>query len=282
MGTASKRERGKDLGSLVSFRISGLRYTAPMVRDADAGVLAPHRTLPEYYANPAVKREFLREIFDSTAAHYDQIERLLSLGSGRWYRGQALRRAGLGHGMRVLDVAVGTGLVAREEIAITGEARLVIGLDPSREMLRQAVRQLGIRAALGVAEQVPLESGEFEFVSMGYALRHLGDVRRAFAEFFRVLRPGGRVCVLEITTPRGWLSRRVLRSYMSWIVPALTRITTGSAASQRLWKYYWETIDACMPPERVIEALEEAGFEHARRSVALGIFSEFTAVKPNG
>src|SRR5260221_11162877 len=104
-----------------------------------AVVLPPHPTLDAYYAGAAVKRSFLRGIFDSDPGDYDHVERLLSFGSGRWYRRRALRRAGLGGGMNVLDVAVGTGLVAREEIAIAGHAGRVTGLDPSIGMMRQAV-----------------------------------------------------------------------------------------------------------------------------------------------
>src|SRR4051812_11244286 len=87
-------------------------------RDRVAGLmLAPHPTLPEYYESEATKRAFVRGIFDETAGDYDRVERVMALGTGPWYRRQALKRAGLVGGMKVLDVATGTGLVAREEVA---------------------------------------------------------------------------------------------------------------------------------------------------------------------
>ena len=258
---------------------SGMVHSRMMPADPIVTVLQPHPTLEAYYAGASVKRGFLREMFDATAPDYDYVERLLSFGTGKWYRRQALHRAGLSAGMKVLDVAVGTGLVAREEIGIVGQPRFVTGLDPSIGMMRQAVDSLGIAAVLGVGEQLPLASERFDFLSMGYALRHLSDLNRAFSEFHRVLKPGGRLCVLEITAPRGAWGRAILRGYMRNLVPFLTRITTGRADSQLLWKYYWDTIEACLRPESVIKAIEGAGFVDTKHFAELGLFSEYTARK---
>src|SRR3954471_5610054 len=165
-------------------------------------MLPPHPTLPRYYEDEGARAGFVRRIFDAGAADYDRVERMMALGSGSWYRRTALRRAGLAAGMRVLDVAIGTGLVAREEVGIVGDPSLVLGLDPSPGMLAQAVQNLSVRVVMGRAEQLPLGDAQFDFLSMGYALRHISDLSKAFAEFHRVVRPGGTVCILEITPPR--------------------------------------------------------------------------------
>jgi demethylmenaquinone methyltransferase/2-methoxy-6-polyprenyl-1,4-benzoquinol methylase len=245
-----------------------------------SATLPPHPTLGDYYGAAAGKRSFLREIFDAGARDYDHVERLLSFGTGGRYRREALERAGLAGGMTVLDVAIGTGMVAREEITIVGSPALITGVDPSVGMMRKAVESLGIRVALGVGEQLPFAEGQFEFVSMGYALRHLTDLNRAFGEFHRVLKPGGRLCVLEISAPRSRLRRAILRTYMRGVVPLLTRLTTGRAQSQLLWQYYWDTIEACLPVEDILDGIRRAGFIDARRHAELGIFSEYTARKP--
>ena len=250
----------------------------PSPPESVATSLLPHPTLVDYYAESTAKRPFLREMFDATAIDYDRVERLLSLGSGRWYRRQALKRAGLGAGMRVLDVAIGTGLVAREAAVLSGNPANVIGIDPSLGMLQQAVQTMPVRAVMAVGEQLPFADGQFDFLSMGYALRHLGDLRAAFAEYRRVLKPGGRLCVLEITAPTSKVGRWALRAYMRRVVPLLTRVMTGRAASQVLWQYYWDTIEACVLPAAVMEAIEAARFEGVERHVELGIFSEYTGV----
>jgi demethylmenaquinone methyltransferase / 2-methoxy-6-polyprenyl-1,4-benzoquinol methylase len=245
-------------------------------------VVAPHPTLPRYYdAGESAKRSFVRKIFNQTAGDYDRVERLMAMGSGSWYRRQALRRAGLAKGMRVLDVAIGTGLVAREEVEITGDRKLVLGLDPSIGMIAQARRSLPpIGAVLGVAEELPLADAQFDFLSMGYALRHLTDLSVTFREFHRVLKPGGRLCILEISRPRTRLRRAAIKAYMRWIVPAITRLATRHADSQLLWQYYWDTIEACVPCETVTTALTAAGFEEVSHHCELGLFSEYLARKP--
>lgn len=247
------------------------------------GATPPHGPLGGYYAEPDERRRFLRQIFDDTAVDYDRTEALLAWGSGRWYRRQALLRAGLARGMQVIDVGCGTGLVAREALAVVGEEGSLIGVDPSPGMLAQAeLAGGGTRVSLleGRAEAVPLPDASADFLSMGYALRHVDDVDRAFAEFRRVLRPGGRLLVLEITRPHSGLGRAALKTYMRTLVPLLARLVARSGQTPRLWHYYWDTIEACIAPPRVLQALSQAGFSDVRRHVELGIFSEYTARVP--
>lgn len=247
---------------------------------ADTAVLPPHPELSTYYRGAQAKTAFLRQIFDDTAQDYDRVETVLALGSGRWYRRQALRRAGLASGMTVLDVAVGTGLVAREALQMAGPGGRVVGVDPSGGMLRHAAAALpALRAVRGAGEALPLADARFDFVSMGYALRHLPDLRAAFAEFRRVLKPGGRLCVLEITRPASPIGRKLLAGYFKVVLPTLARLATTTASPQthKLWHYYWETIDLCIGPEAVMESLREAGFGDVRRHASLGLFSEYVA-----
>ena len=94
------------------------------------------------------------------------------------------------------------------------------------------------------------------------------------------LRPGGRLLVLEISKPAGRIGTAVLKTYMRGVVPLIARVVARRAASPELWRYYWDTIEACITPEAVLAALRAAGFENASRHVELGIFSEYTATKP--
>jgi demethylmenaquinone methyltransferase/2-methoxy-6-polyprenyl-1,4-benzoquinol methylase len=249
----------------------------PFPQDAATPALAPHAPIAGFYERPEQKRPFLRNAFDHGAADYDHVERMMALGSGSWYRRRALQRAGLARGMRALDVAAGTGLVAREAARIVGDPRLVLGVDPSAGMLAQAMRRVpGVRFLLGTAEALPVADASVDFISMGYALRHMSDVSVTFREYFRVLKPGGRLCVLEITRPDGPFKLAALRTYMRCVVPALTRVAGRGRQSARLWSYYWDTIEHCLPPGQIMDAMRTAGFQDVARGVELGIFSEYT------
>jgi demethylmenaquinone methyltransferase/2-methoxy-6-polyprenyl-1,4-benzoquinol methylase len=241
---------------------------------------SPHPLLPDYYSAPDMKHGFVRDIFNQTAPDYDRMERLLAFGSGPWYRRRALARAGLRPGMRVLDVAMGTGLVAREAARLAGGLRHVIGLDPSIGMVTEARRTLPVAAILARGEQLPVRTASIDFLSMGYALRHVSDLDAALREYFRVLKPGGRVCLLEITRPRNRAALALLRFYMKGVVPLVTRWVASRRETARLMEYHWDTIAACVPPETILDGLARAGFQDVRRHTQLGIFSEYLGSKP--
>jgi len=156
----------------------------------------------------------------------------------------------------------------------------VIGIDPSAGMLDSARVPPGVNLLLGSAEQIPSGPASADFLSMGYALRHIADVSAAFREFFRVLIPGGRICLLEITSPPGRISRGLLRAYMRGVVPFMARYLAAHRDSPQLMRYYWDTIEACVAPRVILAAIREAGFIEVARHVELGIFSEYRARKP--
>ncbi len=242
--------------------------------------LKPHPTLSDHYGSDEKRQEYIDGLFDAAAPHYDWICRVMSLGSGQSYRKDALARSGLVAGMRILDVATGTGLVARAALQILGKPEAVVGLDPSVGMLRECRRLLPVRLVQGRGEALPFPDGTFDFLSMGYALRHVPDLRLAFGEYLRILRPGGKVVILEITRPGSRLGMVFVRFYLRLAVPLITRWGTGSSQAERLMKYYWDTIEGCVPPETILEALRAAGFQDVERKVMGGVLSEYVARKP--
>jgi demethylmenaquinone methyltransferase / 2-methoxy-6-polyprenyl-1,4-benzoquinol methylase len=242
------------------------------------GPRAPITVLPQYWSDEASRRRYLDGLFDGTAGDYDFVERLLGFGSGPWHRKRALQRAGLRPGMHVLDIATGTGLVAREAIGIVAPGGRVVGLDPSAGMLEQA-HQLDMALVRALGERLPFKDESFDFISMGFALRHVADLEALFAEMRRVLRPGGTACVMELTRPASPLVAAPLRIFMTGVVPAVARLKRRHEHARRLMQFFWDTIDACVPPEAVLAALERAGFPAPRRSVSLGMFSDYVAVR---
>jgi len=247
-------------------------------RDARTALHAPITVLPQYWSDESSRRRYLDRLFDDTAGDYDFVERLLGLGTGSWYRRSALSRAGLKPGMHVLDIATGTGLVAREALATIGPSGRLVGLDPSQGMLERA-GTLGVPLVRALGERLPFAAASFDFVSMGFALRHVADLDRLFAEMRRVLRPGGSACILECTRPKNALHAAALRVFMTRVVPTVAAPWRRYAQARDLMQLFWDTIEACVPPEAVLESLGRAGLSEPRRSLALGIFSEYTGVR---
>jgi demethylmenaquinone methyltransferase/2-methoxy-6-polyprenyl-1,4-benzoquinol methylase len=242
--------------------------------------IRPHPVLEEYYPVQADRQSFVDELFDGAARYYNHIGRMLDWGSGPMYRRQALQRAGLRKGMRLLDVATGTGLVARGGVEVVGDPRRVIGIDPNNGMLREARTALASPLVRGRAEILPFRSDTFDMLSMGFALRHVEDLEIAFSEYRRVLKPGGRVLLLEVSRPRSRVMRWVIRNHFQRILPWLTRDTTRSEPAELLMKFYWDTIDRCVPPETILDVLRRNGFVDVKRRVYCGFMSEYVAAKP--
>jgi demethylmenaquinone methyltransferase/2-methoxy-6-polyprenyl-1,4-benzoquinol methylase len=240
----------------------------------------PHPPLRTYYGGAQSRSGWVRDIFSRTAGDYDRVERAMALGTGSWYRRRALLQAGLVAGMTVVDVGVGTGLVACEAAAIVGDPACVIGVDPSPGMVANAKVPRGVRLMSGSAEHLPVPSATADFVSMGFALRHVDDLAAAFGEFNRVLKPGGCLCVMEITRPRAGWARAMLKLYLRRVVPWVAARLASHRDTPELMRYYYDTIEACVAPEAVLAALRRAGFAEVVRNVELGIFSAYGAQKP--
>jgi demethylmenaquinone methyltransferase/2-methoxy-6-polyprenyl-1,4-benzoquinol methylase len=242
---------------------------------------APHPPLRKYYRAPADRPGYVQALFDRTAGHYDRINALMSLGAGRRYRREMLVEAGLRPGMRVLDIAIGTGLVAREARHLLAGSGRVVGLDVSAGMLAEA-RRLGAADDLvqACAEALPFREAAFDLVSVGYALRHVADLEKTFRELGRVLRPGGSLLLLELTEPEDPLGRAVLRLYLARIVPLVSLLATGSGDALTLMRYNWATIAACVPPADILDAMSGAGLAGVRSEVQYGVLRAYIAKRP--
>jgi demethylmenaquinone methyltransferase/2-methoxy-6-polyprenyl-1,4-benzoquinol methylase len=241
----------------------------------------PHPILPGYYADESQRRRFLTRMFNETAAHYDQINGIMAFGWGIWYRRWILRRVGLRPGARLLDVAVGTGAVAGAAVRIVGSAGRVVGIDPSPGMLAEARRKLPIPLVQGIAEQLPFRPGEFDFVSMGYALRHVSDLKHTFSEYDRVLRPGGTLLILDFACPRSRLGRVLGRLHVNHLGPLVARLLSSRQEAQTLMRYCWDTVAHLVPTDTILTAMADAGFEGVSVTTRFGLLSEYLGRKPS-
>ena len=247
--------------------------------DLPAGPLSPHRPLAEFYPASAARQNFVNELFDEAAPDYDWVSGMMSLWSDRGYRRDALRIAGLRNGMKLLDVASGTGLMIKAALELGVDPALVTGVDPSRGMLAQNRERNPVTLLEGRGEALPCADSMFDFVCMGYALRHVEDLRKLFGEFHRVLRPHGRVLILEITRPTSPVALHLMRFYMQKLLPSVGWLRRRHRSTAKLMQYYWATIAECVPPSVIISALEAGGFKNVKRTITGAVLSEYVALR---
>jgi demethylmenaquinone methyltransferase/2-methoxy-6-polyprenyl-1,4-benzoquinol methylase len=240
----------------------------------------PHPPLSPHYESLDEKQRFLRDVFDKSAPFYEGIAGWGFFGTGGWYRRWALRRAGLKPGMKVLDVATGTGPTARAIADVTKAPADLVCVEPSRGMLLESRKLLPEAVYLQAgADDLPLADATFDFLTMGFALRHVNSLDGTFREYHRVLKPGGKVLVLDVTKPENAFGIAMWKFYFRDVMPRVTRLFTRSKDASYLMSYYWDTMEQMIPPAEVIASMEGAGFKNVSRTLMLGCFSEYEGNK---
>lgn len=243
--------------------------------------VAPHPPLRNYYAEDKERQAFLNELFNRTAYQYRNIDKVTGFGSGLWYRRKVLREAGLKPGMHVLDVACGPALVAQCALNLVGPSGRVFGLDPSIGMLREGQKGPCRSLVCGIGEQLPFPDKSFDFLSMGYALRHVSDLKVAFAEYRRVLKPGGILLILDICRPRSPLLLSLSRFYIKTVMGMAFAASTGNREMKTLMAYWWDTTEHCVSPEMILGALREVGLaDCSLHELFNGLLRDYRAVRP--
>jgi demethylmenaquinone methyltransferase/2-methoxy-6-polyprenyl-1,4-benzoquinol methylase len=205
----------------------------------------------------AEKAALVRQMFDRIAPRYERLNTVLTFGLDRGWRRAAITAAGLEPGDVVVDVACGTGDLAA--LAAAAGVRAV-GVDFAPAMLARA-RGRGVALVRGDAAALPLRSACARAVTCGFALRNVVEIGAVLAEAARVLRPGGRLVLLEIASPHAPLLRWAHRLYFERVVPLL-----GALLAERSAYAYLPASAAYLPSESALRALlEAAGFTDVER-----------------
>lgn len=211
------------------------------------------------------KAAAVEAMFDRIAPRYDRMNRLMTFGLDRSWRRRTVEEAAIGAGDRVLDLACGTGDLASEVRRAGG---IVTAIDVSAGMLEVARRRTSGRCAWlrGDALRLPLRDGAFDAIVSGFALRNFVDVGAVLAECARVLKPGGRLALLEVDTPsRRWL-RIGHRLWFYGLVPLLGRLLADTEAYS-----YLPSSVVYLPAEARLRAiLAAAGFHTPTKTMLLG------------
>ena len=233
---------------------------------------------------PSEKSARVRGVFDSVAANYDLMNDLMSGGLHRLWKRFALAQTGLRPGQRALDVACGTGDLGAGVARQVGREGLAVLTDVNREMLSRGRDRLidrGLAAqveyVIAKAECLPFRDRSFDCVTIGFGLRNVTDKAAALASMRRVLRPGGRLLVLEFSKLTIAALRPAYDVYSFNVLPRLGELVAGDAASYR---YLVESIRMHPDQEALKTMLLEAGFDQAEYfNLAAGIVALHRGVK---
>ena len=230
---------------------------------------------------PAAERTApgVQRMFDRVAPRYDLANTVFSLGQDRGWRQAGARATGLAAGEVAVDVACGTGALARE-LETLAPGAVVVGLDFSQEMLRRARPTGGAKSAppdppqpsryaAGDALQLPLADASVDVVTIAFGLRNLPEPGQGLLEFRRVLRPGGRLVVCEFSTPVVPVLREVYRRYLTRLMPVAARRLTSDPEA---YQYLARSIGAWPDQPGLARWMQQAGFaEVAWRDLTGGI-----------
>jgi len=209
----------------------------------------------------------VRAMFDRIAGVYDRMNSVMTAGMDARWRERAVDLAGVRPGDRALDVATGTGGLARELARRVGSGGTVVGLDFSESMLEIAREKAPeLRFETGNALDLPYADGEFAAATVGFGARNFSDLRTGLAEMARVTRPGGRVVVLEITTPQQPPLSWFFRLWFDTVIPALGRL----AGDPDAYTYLPSSVRRFPAPAELAAELAATGLVNVRWILTAG------------
>lgn len=219
----------------------------------------------------------VRAIFDSIAPRYDRFNRVATLNRDQSWRARTAQAAVPSRVGHALDVATGTGLVARE---LLKRADRVTGVDLSLEMLEsgESLDPGRVSLAAGDALALPFKDASFDCATIGYGVRSTADPQRSLDEAYRVIKPGGRAAVLDICRPSSSTQELLCRTVFRVIVPMVGRMLAGKTGP---YCYLLQSVDDFDTPEELADSMRRSGFAEVTYHVLyLGLVTLHVGVKP--
>lgn len=235
------------------------------------------------YGSDAGKKAEVEQMFDRIAPRYDLLNRVLSLGIDVWWRKRAIGYLKANPPADVLDVATGTADVAIMLAKIL-KPKLVVGIDISNQMLefgRVKVKDAGLEDVIsletGDSERLHFADNSFDAVTVAFGVRNYENLEKGLSEMRRVLRPGGKLVVLEFSKPHVFPVKQLYNTYFKYVLPLIGRLTSRD---MRAYTYLFESVQVFPEGNQFTEILTKTGFSNPLcERLTLGICSIYSATK---
>jgi demethylmenaquinone methyltransferase / 2-methoxy-6-polyprenyl-1,4-benzoquinol methylase len=239
-------------------------------------------TVVPYKEDQAGKKQQVARMFDSISGNYDFLNHFLSLGIDIRWRKKAINLLADGKPKIILDVATGTGDFAVETLKLNPEQ--VIGVDISEGMLEVGRKKMKARGyehkidlRLGDSENLPFEENKFDAVIVAFGVRNFENLEKGLSEMHRVLKPGGRMVVLEFSKPRAFPFKQLYNFYFNFILPKIGRLISRDPAA---YTYLPESVQAFPDGDDFTSILKRLGFNQTScKPLTFGISSLYTGIK---
>jgi len=239
-------------------------------------------TVLPYKEKDTAKKEQVAEMFNNISGKYDFLNHFLSLGIDIIWRKKAIKLLKKDRPKHILDIATGTGDFAIEALALNPEK--VIGVDISEGMLemgRKKMKKRGldkkIELRLGDSEGLLFEDNKFDAIIVSFGVRNFENLEKGLADMCRVLKPGGKVVVLEFSRPKRFPFKQIYNFYFKAILPKIGRLISKDSAA---YTYLPESVGAFPDGDNFLKVLQKVGFNETKcKPLTFGISSIYTGVK---
>ena len=224
------------------------------------------------------KRNQVKRIFDTISPKYDFLNHFLSAGIDFYWRKKALKLSDINKDVVLLDVACGTGdfSIAAKKMGVTK----IIGADLSKNMLsyfHEKVEWSRGNLMQTVAESMPIKDNIFTNITVAFGVRNFYDIKQGFDSFYRILKPGGKVTILEFRLPKNWIVKRFYMFYFNTILPIIGKMVSKDNEAYKYLPESVNTFDANIDLENL---LVQAGFSKIKKhSLTFGIVQVVIATK---
>lgn len=236
-----------------------------------------------YNSQTVTKKEQVATMFNNISGTYDFLNHFMSLGIDILWRKKAIRQLKAQQPKSILDVATGTGDFAFEAIKIL-KPEQITGVDISAGMLDVAKRKIRERkldhifsVRLGDSEMLPFEDNQFDAITVAYGVRNYENLEKGLADMRRVLKPGGKIVILEFSKPQGFPVKQLYNFYFKHITPFFGKVFSKDA---RAYQYLPESVAAFPDGAAFTQLMERVGFNQTKQiTLTFGISSIYTGIK---